>query len=494
MSGFMTRNELAVWRRVRQYAVPPAMIEEATAARLAGDWRAACAAAGIVPDDDADFGPFRDELPFLVPDLVRWHLPRTPSRGETTVDPRLLIILARDGNRLLGVATPRVGNSTQRLRLVVTHPKNDRYHGERDWSEARHLWDARETDRLVERTCTPRTLEFLALQEAGRDFEAWALAGVQVPEIVFDPQHGWQERFVRRAFVGLDIDPAAVVAAARASGRAVSSISATFRDLLLHTVNGGPPRAEWVPAERNDGARMSLEPFRRPVDLHLVRRGLLAPTALHPLIGPLLRPFAAPAVDKPAVHRAVRVRCGGDWHRLDWDGGRMRMPHGDEERRREHALRALGGELHGCFAAEVAWSSGSGRLPRRLEEQRRDLLLRLLHGDLAAVVARLDAGVDPHVRDRHGRSLLHLLPCVDWRPGWPALLARLLDSGLDLEDRDATGRTPLHSAVHDDGSAALIQALLAAGANPHSRDHFGQSIQEDHERLRDEPFFVVPPK
>jgi hypothetical protein len=42
----MTRNgdarNLAGWRRVRRYAVPRWMIEQATERRLAGDWRGAC--------------------------------------------------------------------------------------------------------------------------------------------------------------------------------------------------------------------------------------------------------------------------------------------------------------------------------------------------------------------------------------------------------------------------------------------------------------------
>ncbi|MFI5912923.1 ankyrin repeat domain-containing protein [Dactylosporangium sp. NPDC051541] len=485
----LSRDELAVWRRIRRYAVPRAMIEAATAARLAGDWRAACAAAGMSVAADADFGPFADDLRHLVPDLVRWHLPRSPGRGETTIDPRLLIVLARRGDRVLGVATPRVAFSTQRLRLVVTYPGDTHYHGERDWSAARHLWDDRETGELVARTCGPDTLARLDLQAAGRTREAWAAAGVEVPEPRIERPYDFQERYVRRAFDTLDVDPAAVVAAAWASGRPASSIALTFLDLRLHTVNGGPARAEWVDGvTADDTARMPVAPFLRPVDLHLVRHGRIYPADLHPLIGPLLEPFFQAAGVPAAGDPTVRVRCGGDWHVLGWDGGRMRMPHSDGERQREDVLRALGGEVHGCFAAEVAWADRSFRLPRRLEEQRRDLLLRMLHGDLAAVVARLDAGVDPRARDAHGRTLAHLLPCVDWRPGWPALLSRLLAAGLDLEARDATGRTPLHSAVHDDGSEELIQALLAAGADPRSSDDHGQSIREDFEQLRGEPF------
>lgn len=46
--------ELAVWRRVRRYAVPAPMISAGTEAREAGDWRAACAAVRALPEAGAD--------------------------------------------------------------------------------------------------------------------------------------------------------------------------------------------------------------------------------------------------------------------------------------------------------------------------------------------------------------------------------------------------------------------------------------------------------
>ncbi|MFD4370817.1 hypothetical protein [Streptomyces sp. NPDC058486] len=84
-------TRLSLWRRVRAYAVPPTMIETATARRLAGDWAGACAAAGV----DLDLTPrtlarthgtelaarVRADLRRLAPDLLRWHLPRTAPDG-----------------------------------------------------------------------------------------------------------------------------------------------------------------------------------------------------------------------------------------------------------------------------------------------------------------------------------------------------------------------------------------------------------------------------
>ncbi|MFE1788901.1 hypothetical protein ACFW7J_10980, partial [Streptomyces sp. NPDC059525] len=84
--GALPDEDAAAWQRVRRYAVPRWMIEQAGAHRLAGDWRAACAAAGV----EVVFGlsalarahgtdvaaAVETDLLHLVPDLVRWHLPR----------------------------------------------------------------------------------------------------------------------------------------------------------------------------------------------------------------------------------------------------------------------------------------------------------------------------------------------------------------------------------------------------------------------------------
>ncbi|MFD9692775.1 hypothetical protein ACFWXO_44265, partial [Kitasatospora sp. NPDC059088] len=84
-------SRFSFWRRVREYAVPPSMIETATARRLAGDWAGACAAANVEVDfrlrDVAHAHGHtlaervREDLRRLAPDLLRWHLPRTAPAG-----------------------------------------------------------------------------------------------------------------------------------------------------------------------------------------------------------------------------------------------------------------------------------------------------------------------------------------------------------------------------------------------------------------------------
>ncbi|WP_433186494.1 hypothetical protein [Actinoallomurus sp. CA-150999] len=228
--------------------------------------------------------------------------------------------------------------------------------------------------------------------------------------------------------------------------------------------------------------------WRRLPDLDLLRDGRTPPEQLHPLVREALFP-ARTAADgpvgppDPGPPAPVRVRCKGEWHEVASRKGALHIPHDEEEQRRESALRAFGGAIAGCFAVRETWASGAGRLPKALRAQRDELFARVQHGDAPGVLALLDAGVDPRVRDGRGRSLLHLLHLLD-RGADPrvrgarrrevahalrlldhdGLLARLLAAGLDVEARDAERRTPLFTAICCDGSTALVRALLAAGA------------------------------
>lgn len=103
--GFQPVDDTA-WQRIRRYAVPGWMIERATAHRLAGDWRSACAAAGVdVAFDlpgladrygDAVARAVADDPRHFAPDLPRWHLPRVPG-GHSTIVADLRIVLAHYG-------------------------------------------------------------------------------------------------------------------------------------------------------------------------------------------------------------------------------------------------------------------------------------------------------------------------------------------------------------------------------------------------------------
>ncbi|MEU9386925.1 hypothetical protein AB0D38_40910, partial [Streptomyces sp. NPDC048279] len=125
-------TRLLLWRRVREFAVPPAMIETATARRTAGDWAGACAAAGF--DVDLDLRVLartrgrdlmervRADLRRLAPDLLRWHLPRIAPDG--LLRPGLTMPLAHYGAgpgsvRLVARTPPAWADAGQRISLAL---------------------------------------------------------------------------------------------------------------------------------------------------------------------------------------------------------------------------------------------------------------------------------------------------------------------------------------------------------------------------------------
>ena len=127
---------LSFWRRVREYAVPPSMIETATARRHVGDWAGACAAAGVDVDLNLRLlarthgrelaAQVRADLRHLAPDLLRWHMPRIAPDG--LLRPGLTIALAqysragRDGPcrvHLGDRSPPAWAEGGQRISLAV---------------------------------------------------------------------------------------------------------------------------------------------------------------------------------------------------------------------------------------------------------------------------------------------------------------------------------------------------------------------------------------
>ncbi|MEU4153244.1 ankyrin repeat domain-containing protein [Streptomyces sp. NPDC026659] len=519
----LSREDAPAWARVRRYAVPRWMIERATEARLAGDWRAACDAAavditpGVEPDRVAEtYGAdvaarVADDLRHLAPDLMRWHLPRALG-GHTTVAPARRVTLAAYGSTgpVLSVTTSPMLKGPQRLRLHLgpaAAPGRDRLHrltyAPEDWTAARRFWDARRTgelrysaggigaDRLpfLHPDGTPLTpaelptedpgpadpaarAEWVAvLQTRGEHAEAYALADIDLD--LTAPPGG--SRFSRPLDVaamahrdGLDLTRIVPeIRLLERAGRGTSfRIPVHWRGHLR--VDLAPADADGAPArvtgrERDEDAhRLPDYAWQRLPDIALLRAGLIRPETLHPLVAAALLPKAGPATGPagPPEPVPVRVRCRGEWHQVVSRDGGLAVPHTDQEQRREIALRAFGGAVSGCFATQHTWTSGEGRLPRALRAQQRDLFERAQHGDTPGVLALLDAGVDPRVRDAGGLTLLHVLHLLDHRE----LLPRLLAAGVDLEARSKTGRTPLQNAVEYGGSADLVRELLDAGA------------------------------
>ncbi|GAA0901666.1 ankyrin repeat domain-containing protein [Streptomyces thermoalcalitolerans] len=537
-------EEAASWRRIRRYAVPRGMIERATERRLAGDWRGACAAANVdVAFDLSEVGErwghdvaaaLEDDLRHLVPDLVRWHLPRLPG-GLTTLVPHRNVVLARyrpveagespRSTPYLHLTTPPMTEGPQRLTLRFQTVGDEQAAGvfgilTEDWRYARHLWDARHTAELRERCGGRERLPFFhpdgrprgtdelptadpgpddavaqaewaaLLHQRGEIQAAFAVAGIEVDLTRSSGFPTWyraepEQLLGRLAFDHTRLEREVRRLADEGVGdrfRMVGSVNVYAHVLLEPADSRAGLRVRVVHSdEGKDMPHLAEALWRRLPDLDLLRIGGVEPEHLHPLVREALFPVLEVTDETagppgPAALAPVRVRCRGEWHEVGFrkGGSLLHMPHSDEEQRREQALRAFGGAVAGCFAVQQTWTSGTGRLPKALRAQQRELFLRAQHGDTQGVLALLDAGMDPRVRDAGRRTLLHALHLLDHE----LLLPRLLAEGLDLEARDHRERTPLFTAVNDGGSKALVEALLAAGARIDVVDHQGLSLAQ----------------
>ncbi|WP_067832384.1 ankyrin repeat domain-containing protein [Actinomadura kijaniata] len=488
-------QELASWALVRRYAVPRWMIERATERRLAGDWRGACAAAHIDVDiDPADLTPqIEDDLRHLAPDLLRWHAPRV-RYGRAELSPRQGLVLGRYGDAVLCAATPLHHDGAQRLRLrlVPADPRPSEADVQRvDWTGLRHLWDARRSAELLAHCGggdrppffhadgTPLAPEELPdrdpgggdpvrhaewvglLHERGALREASAAAGLVFGEA--EKTWTWAEERWQRRLTVAPVDLALLERTARSSSRDLRVD--LFWDLSLTVEGGGGVITVFAidPFPLPQGPPLADGLWRRLPDLDLLRAGRITPEELHPLVRDALFPARPPADGPvgppgPALPVPVAVPCRRRQHGLRFRDGVLEDSHTPRERDRERALRAFGGAPSGCFAVRTAWEDGRGRLPGALLRLRKDLFRRMEHGDTPGVLRLLDAGVDPRVRDRGGRTLLHLVHRVDHE----VLLPRLLAAGVDPRSRDHLNRTPAWTVQYAGGPRALVRALDAA--------------------------------
>ncbi|MFF3732536.1 hypothetical protein ACFYXM_19955 [Streptomyces sp. NPDC002476] len=347
-------SRLSFWLRVREFAVPPSMIETATARRRAGDWAGACAAAGI----DVDLSPrsvarahgrelasrIRDDLRHLAPDLLRWHMPRIAPRG--LLRPGLTIGLARygteehDGARpvhLVVRTPPAWANAGQRFSLALWYgsrhdeplqgarlrggsPRDGtRWDGSRPEAGAhhhphprphprfrldlhRHLWDARRAGELRIRAGVGRPPG-----DAPPPVRPEVLAAVP-PEL------------------GCAVDRWAAEAAIllRAEGRATGTVAVRAgagRRLLLEPASdrdgNGPAVLRLAAASAyGDASALPVLPDAATwvlPDLDLLRTGSIEADRLHPLVAPALvpepdHPPTGPAAPPDAVRLSDAVR------------------------------------------------------------------------------------------------------------------------------------------------------------------------------------------
>lgn len=418
---------LALWRRVREFAVPPSMIETATARRTAGDWAGACAAAGVDVDVrlrtvERSHGTdvtarLRADLRHLAPDLLRWHLPRIAPDG--LLRPGLTLALARydtgahRGRRPLHLVVrtpPAWADAGQRIALGVwdgdrldagarrhPHPRPHRRHR---LDLHRHLWDARRSHELPSR--------------CGADVPPGATArapsGPDLTELVPDGYPCAVDRWAAEAGIVLD-------AQGRTAGTVVVRLGARHR-LALDLVRGDDPgwgadgggaRAEgasrWrITAASTRAGRSSALPALPDAatwtlpDLQLLRAGLLTVDSLHPLVASALargRASTGPSVVHDPPGGTYHVDCRGARHRIALvDGVLVALDHGPDEIRREELLVALTGTPLPCLQA----IDEAHRRPDCLPGVRE----RLDHGDFAGAFAVVEALLGPGAVLRSG--------------------------------------------------------------------------------------------
>ncbi|MFD5004045.1 hypothetical protein ACFWMV_14155 [Streptomyces mutabilis] len=409
-----------MWRRVREYAVPPSMIETATARRAAGDWAGACAAARIDVDLDlravgnrhgTDLATrVRADLRRLAPDLLRWHMPRIAPDGR--LRPGLTLSLARyrgPGTPVvhLVVRTPPAwADAGQRMSLALwdgsrgsaaghhPHPHPDRRFR---LDLHRHLWDAGRSGELTRRcgadgpshgpTAGPGQHDDL---QGPWSVGCWAaeaeylLGAERLPRGAFTVRLGARSRSVYELVAPDD------------------SHAPTLRPL-----RGPLPPQEVAALPVLPEAAVRVLP-----DLELLRAGLITAERLHPLVAAALPAPGAPpppGMARPASRDGSlpgsgdphTVECRGEVHRIALrDGALTAIDHDADQLRREDLLVALGGPPLPCLRAIDTVHRNPEALPAVRE--------RLAHGDIAGALAVVEAllGTDALLRDGPLRDAL----------------------------------------------------------------------------------------
>lgn len=406
-------SRFSYWLRVREFAVPPSMIETATARRSTGDWAGACAAAGI--DTDLNLrsvarahgrdlaARIRADLQHLAPDLLRWHLPRIAPDG--LLRPGLTIALARydaggrDSPRpvWLVVRTPPAwADGGQRISLALwdgslsdagtrRHP-HPHPHRRFRLDLHRHLWDARRADELRSRSGADRP----------------PADGPPAP----NPRLPAPVPRLHRSAVGRWAEEAGILL--RAEGLPTGPVTVRcgrHRLLLEPVVDGGGhgPPALRISAAPTDGAAAALPVLPDaatwvPPDLELLRAGAIEAGRLHPLVASALAPDPSPAGPGRDAGRAGRsriVECRGAQHRIGLvDGVLAPLDHDPAEIRREELLVALTGTPLPCLRA----IDEAHRHPHCLDGVRE----RLVHGDTAGALAVVEGLLGPDAVLRNG--------------------------------------------------------------------------------------------
>lgn len=447
MSGVLERRrDRERYARELAYVSPPAMVAAATAARVAGDWRGACAAAGVdvrfsLGEVRERFGPsgvaaVEAQLAGLAPDFLRRHLPRRDGlalRANTAV---LLaersLPVARRGTPSLMVALPPTDSAAQRLTLQVVEAADL----QRDFVDLpAWTWHANAVEerrraygvaagRLpwhdVDGRAYPQgrngdVSEFERLLVPVKSDELvdhFRSAGVDVDAGLGQRWNLWMLDALKDSLPGL-ADEAQRLAVRYGNVQVLMRVGREARVELRVRRDGRPVIAD--SARRAGGP---IGPDRpAPLDAALLRWGALTPDELHPLVHDALFPGREQQW-RPTGERSwrpLRIRCGTGWHVAEFDGASLRIPeHDDEEVRRETMLAVFGGvSAPGCIGALAAFRTGQNPMPKEVRKWRRDFFARIFHGDIVTVPTVLD----PMLRDGAGRSVPESIAAAGFAPG-----------------------------------------------------------------------------
>ncbi|WP_030423350.1 MULTISPECIES: hypothetical protein [unclassified Streptomyces] len=408
---------LLMWQRVRKYAVPPSMVDTATARRATGDWAGACAAARV--DVDLDPRAVRDrhgtelaarlraDLRRLAPDLLRWHMPRSAPDGR--LRPGLTLTLARYPRpgapplRLVVRTPPARADGGQRMSLALWEGPGHGVHGQHPHPYPdrrfrldlhRHLWDASRSGELARRSedGVPAVMPAVAGPDASLAVGRWAAEG----ELLLRAEGRSRGAFTVRL---------------GARRRAVLELAAPDDS---HAPALRPLRHA-LPAQEIAALPVLPEAaVRRLPDLELLRAGLVPAGRLHPLVAAALDaiPAAGSAGEggDPPGGDPHRVECRGEVHRIALrDGVLTAVDHTPDELRREDLLVALGGPALPCLRAIDAVHRTPEALPAVRE--------RLGHGDVVGALDVVEALLGPGAVLREGPLREALESAADRRVG-----------------------------------------------------------------------------